>query len=147
MGCFCSQTLKSLFTLSSLPLTWQCIGAENNGLVFSPKLVVLFDRKNKIRVKGELSIDGSKLPFSDEISYLGLILNWRLNFNLQISKKINKCKGKLCSIRSVLDVRWGPSPRMLLWAFQRLILPSLMYRAMVWGHQNLNGCPWQTGAA
>ena len=35
-------------------------------------------------------------------------------------------------------VRWGPSPRMLLWAFESLVVLSLNYGAMVWGHTSLN---------
>ena len=37
---------------------------------------------------------------------------------------------------------WGqgeePSPKMVLWAYESLIVPSHSYRAMVWGHSNFN---------
>ena len=48
--------------------------SKDDGLVFSLKKtqVILFDRRSKLRVKGKLYINGSKLPFSDEVSYLGL---------------------------------------------------------------------------
>ena len=113
---------------------------RENGLVFSPKKtqVILFRRKNKLEVEGNLYINGSKLPFLDEVCYLGLTLNRKLNWNTHVIKKINKCKGKLCSLRSALGVRWGPSPRILLWAFESLVVPSLTYGAMVWGHTSLN---------
>ena len=108
---------------------------EKNGLSFSPMKtqVILFRRKNKLAVKGDLYIDGTKLYFSDEVSYLGLTLSMKLNWNLHIVKKIIKCKGKLCSLRLALEVRWGPSPKMVLWAFKSLVAPSLTYGSLVWG--------------
>ena len=41
-------------------------------------------------------------------------------------------------LRAALGVTWGPSPRMLLWTFRGLIVPSLTYGAMIWAHQDLN---------
>ena len=43
----------------------------------------------------------------------------------------------MCSLRSALGARWGPSHRMMLWAFESVIVPSLTYRALVWGHLDL----------
>ena len=100
--------------------------------------VILFHRKNKLLVKENLYINGSKLSFSDEVTYLGLTLNKKLNWNLHITKKVNKCKGKLCSLRSALGVKWGPSPKMVLWAFESLVVPLLTYGSPVWGHLELN---------
>ena len=113
---------------------------EDNGLRFSPMKtqVILFHRKNKLVVKENLYINGTKLSFSDEVTYLGLTLNKKLNWNPHITKKVNKCKGKLCSLRSALGVKWGPSPKMVLWAFESLVVPSLTYGSLVWGHLELN---------
>ena len=33
---------------------------------------------------------------------------------------------------------WGPSPKMLMWAYKSLVVPSLAYGALVWGHSPLN---------
>ena len=101
----------------------------DNGLMFSSEKtqVILFHRKNKLKVEGNLHINGSKLTFSGEVSYLGLTLNRRLNWNSLVIKKINEFKGKLGSLRSVLGVRWGPSCRILLWPFESFLLPSLTY--------------------
>ena len=105
---------------------------EDNGLRFSPvkTQVILFHRKNKLVVNENLYIDGTKLSFSDEVTYLGLTLNKNLNWNPHITKKVNKCKGKLCSLRSALGVKWGPSPKVVLWAFEVLVVPSLTYGSL-----------------
>ena len=113
---------------------------EDNGLRFSPTKpqVILFHRKNKLVVKENLYINWTKLSFSDEVSYLGLTLNKNLNWNSIIVKKVNECKGKLCSLRSALGLKWGPSPKMVLWAFESLAVPSLTYGSLVWSHLELN---------
>ena len=113
---------------------------EDNGLRFSPMKtqVILFHRKNKLVVKENLYINGTKLSFSDEVTYPGLTLNKKLNWSPHITKKVNKCKGKLCSLRSALGVKWGLSPKMVLWAFESLVVPSLTYGSLVWGHLELN---------
>ena len=53
----------------------------------------------------------TKLSFSDEVSYLGLTLNKKLNWNPHIVKKVNKCKGKLCSLRSCSGGEMGAIPQ------------------------------------
>ena len=89
-------------------------------------------------MKGNLHIRGSPIPFSDEVLYLGITMNGRLNWNTHVINKIKKSKGKLCMLRSALGVKWGPSPKMLLWAYESLIVPSLTYGAMIWGQTTLN---------
>ena len=41
-------------------------------------------------------------------------------------------------LRSALGVKWGPSPRMMLWAYESLIVPSLAYGAVVWSQSTLS---------
>ena len=97
-----------------------------------------FTGRTSFKVEGNLYINCSKLPFSEEVNYLGLTLNRELNWNSHVVSKINKYKGKLCALRSALGARWGPSPKMVLWAYESLIVPSLSHGAMVWGHSNFN---------
>ena len=133
----CPQTLLDLAQPAiDMAVEW----GKDNGLVFSCKKtqVILFNRKNNFKVEGNLHIQGSKIPFSEEVTYLGLTLNRKLNWNTHVINKIKKCKGKLCMLRSALGVKWGPSPKILLWAYESLIVPSLTYGALVWGQNTLN---------
>ena len=58
----------------NLAIQW----GEENSLRFSPTKtqVIMFHRKNKLRVRGSLYINDSKLSFY-KVSYLGLTLNGR----------------------------------------------------------------------
>ena len=35
-------------------------------------------------------------------------------------------------------MKWGPSPKTVLWALESLVVPSLTYGSLVWGHLELN---------
>ena len=133
----CPQTLLDLAQpVIDMAVAW----GQDNGLVFSCKKtqVILFTRRYNVKMRGNLHIQGSMIPFSDEVNYLGITLNKRLNWNTHVINKIKKCKGKLCLLRSALGVKWGPSPKMALWAFESLMVPSLTYGALVWGQSTLN---------
>ena len=129
----CPETLINLAQPAiDLAVAW----GQENGLTFSHKKtqVILFRRRNETKVESNLHMYGNKIPMSKEVQYLGLTLTERLNWNLHVINKINKSKRKLCMLRSALGVTWGPSPRMLLWAYQSLIVPSLTYGSMIWAH-------------
>ena len=131
---------NTLFNLAQPAIDLAVAWGQENGLTFSHKKtqVILFKRKNKSKVECNLHMYGHKLPISIEISYLGLTMMERLNWNPHVTNKINKSKRKLCMLRAALGVTWGPSPRMLLWAFQSLIVPSLTYGSVIWAHRDLN---------
>ena len=111
-------------------------GTEN-GLKFSSKKtqVVLFTRRKKAGDIKSLKINGLEIPFSDRVTYLGITLNRRLTWEDHITTKINKAKAKLSQLRTATGVRWGPSPKMMLWAYNSIIMPALTYGAMIWGHK------------
>ena len=139
-GMFLIQEISPdiLIDLAQPAINWAVQWGEGHWVGPKKTQVIFFHRKNKLKVEGNLYINGSKLPFSEEVNYLGLTLNGKLNWNSHVVSKINKCKGKLCAVRSALEARWGPSPKMVLWAYESLIVPSISYGAMVWGYSNFN---------
>ena len=67
------------------------------GLKFnaSKTVAVLFTRK-KALPQSTLRVDGSVIPFSPSITYLGVELDRKLNWKIHIQSKIDKAKG-ICS--------------------------------------------------
>ena len=110
---------------------------RENGLKFSAKktTAVLFHKKRKSGVKAEkkLSLDGVNLVLSQDVKYLGISFNRELSWGQHIRGRIAKCKGKLLRLKSAIGVRWGPSPRVTLWAYESIVIPILTYGSMVWG--------------
>ena len=115
-------------------LSW----GDKNGLTFSAKktAVVMFSRK-KWTTKARIKINGQELPFQDSTRYLGVLVDSKLNWKEHISNKIKKSKQKLMHLRNALGVLWGPKPHLFLWVYKCVVIPSLVYGALVWGRANL----------
>ena len=83
----------------------------------------------------ELSINGHLIPYSDEVTYLGMKLNRRLDWKPHIDEKIKAAKKKLMLLHSAIGKYWGPKPSLMLWAYKQVILPSLTYGCFVYAHK------------
>ena len=107
------------------------------GVLSEENSVILFHRKNKLKVEGNLYINGSKLPFSEEVNYLGLTLNRKLiGIRIWLLRSTN-ARGSF--VHSGL--LWGEVGTITQdgsLGYESLIVPSLAYGAMVWGHSNFN---------
>ena len=113
---------------------------EENDLSFSTKktAVVLFSRKRNLKLSKKLRMNGEELEYMKEVKYLGIKLNHKLNWQEHILDRIKYCKGLMVRLRTAIGARWGPSPRMMLWAFNSLVIQALSYGVVVWGSQSLN---------
>ena len=94
----------------------------------------MFACRTKGKGTKKLYINGMEIPFLDQVGYLGITLNKRLTWDNHINSKINRSKGKLMKLRASMGVLWGPTPKAMIWAFNSIIVPSLTYGALVWGH-------------
>ena len=110
---------------------------RDNGLKFSATKTqaLLFTKRYKTKVTKNLVMSGKVLPLSDKISYLGVTLTKRLGWEEHITAKIQRAKAKLIRLKTTTGVMWGPSPRMLIWAYNSIIIPAVTYGALVWGHK------------
>ena len=107
----------------------------------SPDILIDLDQpgKNKLKVGGNLYI-----PFSEEISYLGLTLNGRLNWNDHVIKKRSTNARSSCSQRSALGVR-GHHLGCCSGPLKALLCHTLV--AGLWSGVIHHDYPWQTEAA
>ena len=113
---------------------------EENDLSFSTRktAVVLFTRKRNLKLSKKLRMNGEELEYTKEVKYLGIKLNHNLNWQGHILDRIKYCKGLMVRLRTAIGARWGPSPRMMLWAYNSLVIPALSYGVMMWGSQSLS---------
>ena len=72
------------------------------------------------------------------MTYLGVILDQKLNWSLHIDNKVAKAKKFLHLIKPALHHIWGLNPRRMQWIYKQIILPRLTYGCMVWGHSMTN---------
>ena len=68
------------------------------------------------------------------MTYLGVVLDNKLNWNKHIQTKVSKCKQFLAMLRPAIKHHWGLSPKKVQWIWKQMILPRLTYGCHVWGH-------------
>jgi hypothetical protein len=106
-----------------------------NGLIFGPAktVMVLFSRGQKVPKTPSLAMSGARIEVSSEVKYLGIILDRKLEYREHIRSKIRKAKGLLMKVKKAVGVLWGPSTRMMRWAYTQMVRPMMSYGAVVWG--------------
>ena len=93
-----------------------------------------FYRKYKwVDPKEKIHINGVPIEYSNQVRYLGINLDSKLFFNKHIDMKINSCKRLLMALRNAFGTIRGPSPAMLKYAFESIVIPTLTYGAVVFG--------------
>ena len=108
-----------------------------NGLIFNAKKteVVIFTRatlKND-QIPNKLLMGNTAVEYSLNAKYLGVILDCRLNWTLQIEKIIKKGKQTLHALKRATSKKWGPKPRYMKWMYNAIVRPRMTYAAICWG--------------
>ena len=118
---------ETLVDLAQPAIDYAVAWGEENDLSFSTRktAVVLFTRKRNLKLSKKLRMNGEELEYMKEVKYLGIKLNHKLNWQEHILDRIKYCKGLMVRLRTAIGARWGPSPRMMLWAFNSLVIPAL----------------------
>ena len=118
-----------------------------NGLTFSvdKTTAVFFSRQQKFhsevlpRMTKKLTINGVEIIPSSSMTYLGILLDQKLNWTLHIEeKKVSKAKKILHLIKPAIHHIWGLDPKRMQWIYKQIILPRLTYGCQVWGHSLTN---------
>ena len=68
------------------------------------------------------------------MTYLGIILDHKLNWSLYIKTKVSKATKFLAMIKPAINYIYGLSPARMLWIYKQILLPRITYGSHVWGH-------------
>ena len=104
----------------------------DNGLHTSKTELVLFTRRYRIPKFNTPRINGVSLSLSNEAKYLGLILDSKLNWNLNTNNRTTKAVNALYCCKKAIGLNWGLNPRNAYWLCNCVIRPILFYGATVW---------------
>ena len=110
---------------------------KERGIAFNPKkteVMYLGGPQGQGSPPAELTLNGVPLPYTEEVTYLGLKLNNRLDWRPHLDAKINAAKTKLMLLKTNTGKYWGPKPALMLWAYKQVVLPSLCYGCVVFAH-------------
>ena len=99
----------------------------------SKTVVVLFTKTNK-KFRRHIRIDGNDIPYSQQVKYLGLTLDSKLKWHVHVKNKTIACKRFLFMVAKITKDAYGPSPKIMRWAYQSVVRPMLTYGALCWGH-------------
>ena len=60
--------------------------------------------KSRANVRLGLKLNGEQIPYTDQLKFLGVIFDKRLNFKAQIDEIRAKCKDRLSLLRILLSI-------------------------------------------
>ena len=109
--------------------------ATENGFKFfkSKSKCVHFCQMRKHHDDPQLLLDGTPIPVVDEVKFLGVIFDKKLNFISHIKQLKAKCQKALNLMRVVAHTDWGADRKILLRLYRSLIRSKLDYGSIVYG--------------
>ncbi len=111
-----------------------CRWGKSNDLNFnaSKTEAVFFTRRRKPQPYKPLFVNGEAVKYSETCKYLGVTIDSKLNWKINIQNKIDKCKKLLHTIKATAGRKWGTNPALIRWAYTGIVMPTLTYGAHVW---------------
>ena len=139
--CFRGIDPNTLVDNAQIKLNQAMEWGAQNGLSFSADktTVVLFSRRYNIFTKvlpkvKQIKMHGVEIKPSSSMTYLGIILDQKLNWKLHVKTKVSKAIKFLAMIKPAINYIYGLSPARMLWIYKQIILPRITYGSHVWGH-------------
>lgn len=107
---------------------------NNNGLSISleKSSCVRFSRKRANGFNNIMKLRKENLTLANEVKYLGVTLDKRLNFQKHVSE-IKKNLIKLSMrMRCFIGKNWGVEHKMLKWSYTSIAIPKMSYASSIW---------------
>jgi hypothetical protein len=123
-------TLRDLIEYA-LKITYRW--CKTKGLVVNPQKtnIMIFTKKYKRETIEPLRLEGLEVAFTDTVKYLGVLLDPKLTGNIT-SYMRKKFYSSMWVCRKAIGKTWGINPKIALWMCKAVLLPKLMYAAIVW---------------
>ncbi len=105
-----------------------------NGFKFSPSKshCILFRRPHSRPSDPHLTLNGSPIPVSTEVKFLGILFDSKLTFSPHIIELKAKCLKTLNLLKVVAHSEWGGDPSTLLNLYRSLIRSKLDYGCIIY---------------
>lgn len=112
---------------------------HNSGFIFSPhkSRCILFSNKRNI-TKPKIYLNSVCLPFTENISILGLTFDSKLTWKPHILKTKKSAFNNLRVIKTLSHLEWGAESSILLNLYRSLVRSKLDYGSICYGNSNSN---------
>ena len=109
---------------------------ESCNLSFNPDKTVAvgFTRARKYSFDDHLTIHGQPIQYENEVRYLGLFLDKRLNWTFHLEQKLKINKKLLHKMANIARTTWGPKPHLMRWTWTCVVRPNFIYGSLLWQH-------------
>ena len=130
-------TGKHLSTISSvMEATLRIIHqwATRVGLAVNPEKtdLVIFTWRTKFDPWEPPKLGGTVLAVKDHTKYLGVILDSKLLWKLNVEERVKKASNALYACKTMLGKTWGLTPKLTHWVYTAVARPILLYGVLVW---------------
>ncbi|KAH8389498.1 hypothetical protein KR215_007163, partial [Drosophila sulfurigaster] len=127
----CPTTLSSVMELTLREVkAW----AESAGLSINADKtdLILFTKRYKVPAWSPPKIGCTMLKPSLAVKYLGVVLDSKLTWKLNVLERVKKATGALYMAKKMLSCTWGLSPNLMRWIYISVVRPILTYGVLVW---------------
>ncbi|GBP11128.1 Retrovirus-related Pol polyprotein from type-1 retrotransposable element R1 4 [Eumeta japonica] len=106
---------------------------QEKELTINPNKTTLvpFTRRRNVHI-GELKLGTVGIEQSEEMKYLGVILDRTLTWNKHLSYVTNKALRMAYACQRLYGKTWGLRPKMMAWSYRTIIVPMVTYGSIVW---------------
>ncbi len=125
--------IETLLTLGQKAINKALTYGWDSGLKFAAAKTVAVLSTQKYRTNTfelELRMGEDHICFESKVKYLGIYLDSKIHFNAHIEQKISKAKQFMFAIKKA--VRGQLPPHLMLWIYQAMIRPLIVYRSITW---------------
>jgi hypothetical protein len=94
--------------------------------------MVLFTKRRNLEIFFAPRLFDTELTLNNQVKYLGVILDSKLNWKFHIDNRIRKTSIVYWQDRRAIGKTWGLKPKVMYWIYTSVIRPMLTYAALVW---------------
>lgn len=103
----------------------------------SKTVVIPFTRKRDLKNMQSVKMYDKELQLSNEVKYLGIILDKQLNWKKQSEYTMAKATRVFGMCRSAYGKTWGLNPKVLKWIYTMMVKPIILYGCLAWWPRTL----------
>jgi hypothetical protein len=92
----------------------------------------LLTHNRNIRGFNNLRLFGTELRLTDQVKYLGVILDKKLDWKAHLENRMHKACIAYWQCRRAVGKTWGLSPRLVAWLYTSVVRSILSYAPLVW---------------